>query len=88
MRLLPFTAAGVKARLTQHDQLRLSGIARMMDLPRRYAVTITVHRGGGFRTRPSLLLRPSFAAAARAASVVSAHTASQIVSIVLVRAVD
>src|SRR5690242_11720841 len=59
------------------------------ELPRRYDVTITVDRDGGDHPNPA-----EFAAAAeqapsaRAASIVSAHTASQIISIVAVLAAD
>jgi hypothetical protein len=55
----------------------------------RYDVTITVDRDGGYLSNPA-----EFAAAAgqaalrRAASIVSAHTAEQIISVVTVEAAD
>ena len=61
----------------------------MMDLPRRYDVTITVDRESGHLPNPAeFAVAAELAASARAASVVSANTASQIVSIVSVRAAD
>jgi hypothetical protein len=61
----------------------------MTELPRRYDVTITVDRDGGSSPNPAEFAVPAEqAASARAASLVSAHTASQIISIVTVVAVD
>ena len=58
-----------------------------MDLPRRYDVTITVDSESGHLPNPAeFAVAAELAASARAASVVSAHTASQIVSIVSVQA--
>jgi hypothetical protein len=57
--------------------------------PRRYDVTITVDRDGGHRPDPAeFAVAAGQAASARAASIVTAHTASQIVSIVTVLAVE
>ena len=61
----------------------------MLNLPYRYHVTITVDRDNGHLPNPTeFAVAAELAASARAASVVSAHTASQIVSIVSVRAAD
>ena len=54
---------------------------------RRYDVTITVDQDGGQHPNPADLAAQR-AASARAASIVSAHTAGQIVSIVTVLAAD
>jgi hypothetical protein len=57
--------------------------------PRRYDVTITVDQDGGHRpTAAELTVAAQQAASARSASIVSAHTAGQIVSIVTVLAAD
>jgi hypothetical protein len=57
--------------------------------PRRYDITITVDRDGGHRPDPAeFAVAAAQAASARAASIVPAHTASQIVSIVTVLAVE
>jgi hypothetical protein len=57
----------------------------MTELPRRYDVTITVDRAGGDHPNPAeFAVAAERAASARATSIVSAHTASQIVSIVTV----
>ena len=54
-----------------------------------YDVTITVDREGGDRPDPAeFAVAAGQAASARAASIVSAHTASQIVSVVTVLAAD
>ena len=61
----------------------------MTKLPRRYDVTITVGRDGGDHPNPAeFAVAAGQAASARAASIVSAHTASQIVSVVAVLAAD
>ena len=61
----------------------------MTELPRRYDVTITVDRDGGNSPNPAeFAVAAEQAASARAASIVSAHTASQIISIVTVLAAD
>jgi hypothetical protein len=50
----------------------------MTELPRRYDVTITVERDGGDHPNPAeFAAAAERAASARAASIVSAHTASQ-----------
>ena len=60
----------------------------MTELP-RYDVTITVARDGGSSPNPAeFAVAAEQAASARAASIVSAHTASQIISIVTVLAAD
>jgi hypothetical protein len=60
----------------------------MTELPRRYDV-VTVDRDGGHPPNPAeFATAAERAASARAASIVSAHTASQIVSIVTVLAAD
>ena len=57
--------------------------------PSRYDVTITVDRDDGHRPNPAeFAVAAERAASARAASIVSAHPASQIISIVTVRAAD
>ena len=60
----------------------------MTDLPRRYDVTITVDKDGDHPNPAEFAAAAGPAASARAASIVTAHTASQIVSIVTVRAAD
>ena len=61
----------------------------MTEPPRRYDVTITVDRDGGHLPDPAeFAVAAGQAASARAASIVSAHTASQIISIVTVLAAD
>jgi hypothetical protein len=61
----------------------------MTELPRLYDVTITVDRDGGGHPNPAeFAAAAERAASARVASIVSAHTASQIISIVTVLAAD
>ena len=61
----------------------------MTELPRRYDVTITVDRDDGDHSNPAeFAAAAEQAASARAASIVSAHTANQIISTVTVLAVD
>ena len=61
----------------------------MTELPSRYDVTITVDRNGGDHPNPAdFTVAAEQAASGRAASIVSAHTASQIISIVTVLAAD
>ena len=61
----------------------------MTELPRRYDVTVTVDRDGGHPPNPAdFAVAAERAASVRAASIVSAHTASQIISIVTVLAAD
>jgi hypothetical protein len=60
-----------------------------MELPRRYDVTIIVERDGCDHSNPAeFAVAARSEASARAASVMSAHTASQVVSIVTVLAAD
>jgi hypothetical protein len=57
----------------------------MTELPRRYDITITVDRDDGGSLDPAeFAVVAERAASARAASIVSAHTASHIVSVVTV----
>ena len=59
----------------------------MTELPRRYDVTVTVDRDGGHLPDPAeFVVAAQHAASARAASIVSAHTAGQIISVVAVHA--
>jgi hypothetical protein len=61
----------------------------MTELPRRYDVTITVDRDAGDRPNPAeFAVAAEQAASGRGASIVSAHTASQIISILTVLAAD
>jgi hypothetical protein len=61
----------------------------MTELPRRYDVIITVGRDDGDPADPAeFAVAAEQAASARAASIVSAHTASQIISTVTVLAAD
>ena len=61
----------------------------MTEPPRRYDITITVDRDGGHFPNPAeFAVSARQAASSRAASIVSAHTASQVVSIVTVLAAD
>ena len=61
----------------------------MTEPPRRYDVTITMDRDGGHRPDPAeFAVVAEQAASARAASIVSAHTTSQVVRIVTVLAVE
>ncbi len=56
---------------------------------RRYGVTITVDRDGGQLPNPAeFAATAGQAASARAASIVTAHTAGQIISVVTVQAAD
>jgi hypothetical protein len=61
----------------------------MTELPRRHDVTITVNRDGGHLPDPAgFAVAAERAASARAASIVSAHMASQIVSVITVLTAD
>jgi hypothetical protein len=61
----------------------------MTNSPSRYDVTITVDRDGGSFPGPAeFAVAAEQAASARAASVMSAHTAEKIISIVTVQAAD
>lgn len=61
----------------------------MTGTPRCYDVTITVNKGGGYLPDPAeFAVTVVQAATARNASVMSAHTAEKLVSIVTVQAAD
>ena len=60
----------------------------MTEPPRRYDVTITVDQDGGHHPEPAEFAVAAQQAASATASIVSAHTAGQIVSIVTVLAAD
>jgi hypothetical protein len=61
----------------------------MTESPRRYEVTITVERDSGHLPGPAeFALAAELAASARLASIVTAHTAGQIINVVTVQAVD
>lgn len=61
----------------------------MTDAPSHYDVTITVDRDGGYLPGPAeFAVAVEQAASARAASVMSAHTAEKIICIVTVQAPD
>jgi hypothetical protein len=77
----------------QHSDAGMSDtgltVPGMTELPRRYDVTITVNRDGGDHPNPAeFAAAAEQAASARAASIVSAHTAGQIISTVTVLAAD
>ena len=77
----------------QHSEAGMSDtgltVPGMTELHRRYDVTITVDRDGDDHPNPAeFAVAAEQAASARAASIVSAHTANQIVSIVTVLAID
>ena len=72
-----------------HDEAEMSDIgltvSDMTEPPRRYDVTITVDQDGGHHPNPAeFAVAAQQAASVRAASIVSAHTSGQIVSIVTV----
>ena len=61
----------------------------MTEPPRRYDVTVTVARDGGYLPDPAeFAAAADQAASSRAARVVSAHTAGQIISVVTVETAD
>jgi hypothetical protein len=61
----------------------------MTELLRRYDVTITVDRDGGDQSNPAeFAVAAGQAASARAASIVSAHTATRIISTVTALAAE
>ena len=61
----------------------------MLEPPRRYDVTVTVDRDGGHPPDPAeFAVAAERAASARTASIVTAHTARQIISVVTVLAAD
>ena len=89
MKFAPIAAPAVRALPTQ----KMSGtgltVPGMTESPRRYDVTITVDRDGGHLPNPAeFAVAVEQAGSAIAASIVSAHTAGQIVSIVTVLAAD
>ncbi len=64
-------------------------VLRMTELSRRYDVTVTVERDGGGHPNPAeFAVAAEQAASVRAATIVSAHTASQTISVVTVLAAD
>jgi hypothetical protein len=61
----------------------------MHEPPGRYNVTVTVTRDGGYLPDPAeFAVAAEQAASSRAASVVSAHTAEHIISVVTVQTAD
>ena len=61
----------------------------MNESPSRYDVTVTVSRDGGYFPGPAeFAMAAKLAVAGRSASVVTAHTAEQIISVVTVHAAD
>ncbi len=64
-------------------------VPAMTEPPRRYDITITVDRDGSHLPNPAeFAVAAEQAASARAAGIISAHTAGQIISVVTVRAAD
>ena len=64
-------------------------VSGMTEPPRRYDVTVTVTRDDSYRPDPAeFAVAAEQAASSRAASVMSAHTAGKIVSIVTVETAD
>ncbi len=64
-------------------------VTGMIGAPSRYDVTVTVDRDGGPSSQPvEFVMAAEQAASARAASVVTAHTADQIISAATVEAAD
>src|SRR5689334_24024838 len=89
--LLPVCVVDAKSSTACEAGMSDTGLTvpGMTELPRRYDVTITVDRDGGDHPNPAeFAVAAEQAASARAASIVSAHTASQTISIVTVLAVD
>ena len=61
----------------------------MTESPNRYDVTVTVAKDGGYHPDPAeFAARAEQAASSRAATVMSAHTAKQIISVVTVHSPD
>jgi hypothetical protein len=61
----------------------------MNESPSRYDVTVTVARDGGYLPGPAeFAMAAEIAASSRSASVVTAHTAEQIISVVTIEAAD
>ena len=64
-------------------------VSGMTEPPSRYDVTVTVTTDDGYRPDPAeFAVAAEQAASSRAASVVSAHTADEIISIVTVETAD
>jgi hypothetical protein len=61
----------------------------MNEPPRRYDVTVAVDRDGGHLPSPAeFAVAAQQAASARAANIINAHTAGQIIGVVTVQAAD
>lgn len=60
----------------------------MNESPNRYDVTVTVTRDGGYLPDPAEFAVGAEAASGRASSVMSAHMAEQIISVVTVEAAE
>jgi hypothetical protein len=96
LRLLHFAAELFRALTLKrqwHDQAEMSytglTVPDITEPPRRFDVTITVDRDGDHLPSPAeFAMVAEQAASARVASIVSAHTAGQIVSVVTVLAAD
>ena len=64
-------------------------VSGMTGPPRRYDITITVDRDGGYHPNPAgFAVTAQQAASARGAAIVSAHTAGQIICVVTIYALD
>jgi uncharacterized protein with GYD domain len=64
-------------------------VPEMTERPGRYDVIVTVDRDGGHLLNPAeFAVAVQRAASARAASIIRAHTAGQIISVVTVQAAD
>jgi hypothetical protein len=95
-RLLHFAAALLRALTLNrqwHDSAEMSDsgitVPGMTEPPRRYDVTMTVDQDGAHHPNPvEFAVAAQQAASARAASITSAHTAGQIISVVTVQAAD
>jgi hypothetical protein len=86
--VLYLEAAGVVGALPEMSDIGLI-VPGMTEPPRRYDVTTTVDRDAGHPPNPAeFAVAAEQAASAKDASIVSAHTASQIISIVTVQAAD
>jgi hypothetical protein len=98
---MPLPATRLRIRLSAVAVLIVNGLAGtgmsdtgltvpcMTELPRRCDVTVIVDKDGGGSPDPAgFAVVADRAASARAASIVSAHTASQIGSVVTVLAAD
>jgi hypothetical protein len=64
-------------------------VSGMTETPSRYDVTVTVNRDGGTLPDPAeFAVAAEQAASSRAATVMSAHTAEQIITVVTVESAD